>query len=135
MRQRGGGGGVEGKGRHREEEGEINCFTLSVGLIVLQTWVFFSLVLILGISLNDQMGPASDKEERLGDVVRRGTAVVSETSAGGRGEDRGRDKDSERDVYMYSCIYFTCICMMVVVKIKIAASSTYSIDYKNNNRL
>ena len=80
---------------------------------MLQTWVFFSLVLILGISLNDQMGPASDKEERLGDVVWR---VVSETSAGGRGEDRGRDKDSKRDVYMYSCIYFTCICMMVVVK-------------------
>ena len=72
------------------------------------------------------------KEERLGDVVRRGTEVVSETSAGGRGEETGRDEDSERDVYMSSC---TCVCMMVVVKIKIAASSTYSVDYKNNNRL
>ena len=49
--------------------------------------------------------------------------MVSETSAGGRSEDRGRggrDKDIECDVYKYSCTYFTCICMMVVVKIKIA---------------
>ena len=70
---------------------------------MLQTWVFFSLVRILRISLNDQMG---DKEERLGDVVRTGTEVVSETSAGGRGEERGRggrDEDIECDVYMYSC--------------------------------